>query len=122
MSEQEAIDALDALEKYTHGLIYQEALEKAKDALRAQQEQSNPQPLTWDEFERMAKKPVWVENLLYPKYSRWQITSFFQTTREGTRRAWTVYAGDYRTEYLYKRDLGVKFNLYAHEPKGEHHG
>lgn len=53
--------------------VVNEALYMAIDALRAQQEQENPKPLTLDELREMVGKPVWVQSPGMPEYGRWAI-------------------------------------------------
>lgn len=89
------------------------AYETALKALRAQQEQSNPQPLTSYQIEALVGKPVWYQ----------------PTDKRDGAYGWKVIWGASENTISFcgsgsvlKEDLGVKFNLYANEPKGEHHG
>jgi len=91
---------------------------------QAEQEQSNPQPLTWDAVESMSGKPVWVKDLRDGSKSRWEIIGFVQAnaSRKNDGRAFMVSYDDHYTRFRYRRKNGTEYQFYAHEPKGEHHG
>lgn len=91
-----------------------DAINAAQDALRAQMEQENPEPLTLDELRSMVGEPVWVVCL----DSTWGVPTGWRILDEdrGHVGIWD------KVSYLPENEYGTAWLAYCHKPKEEENG
>lgn len=78
-------------------------------ALRAQQEQQNPLPLTVGELKERVGKPVWLQDVEKPIVSEWKICIW-------DRGKYLSLVGVHQRAYLIE-EYGYTWLTYDHEPK-----
>lgn len=80
-------------------------LEGYNAALRAQEQN---EPLTLEQVKMRVRVPVWYENIDSPQPSGWRIVSSITDMFIGFENGMTAWSNE----------LGRRYRLYAHEPKG----
>jgi hypothetical protein len=84
------------------------ALNLAIDALCAQHEQMNPEPLTMEELRERHGKPVWIQEIEEPKMSCWRLCYW-------DRGKYLILLGMTQTGHL-REEYGITWLAYDHEP------
>lgn len=112
MTNREAVlrieDHMDVhkIGQYPHTKIA-EALTIAITAIRALEQQEQNEPLTWEQVKERVGAPVWLEDVMYSRYSGWRTVGMSNNTFVSFSNRATIR----------KDEVGQRYIIYAREPK-----